>query len=219
MDRPWPHRDDGLPAMRRYPSSDTWTSVSDLVRKFSEHYATTQLLMDLALGRVEKCPFPSESAKRTQRRDHRTFCHHGGLNLDWASDDRNELPIDFRFLDAPPQSVRGSRHAVGELRTGCESRARDEDAEESGAVQAKKEVEVGTATGPTELVSRRRSTSAGLLGGRTNASLVGFADKVEAVLEDQASRGQVLKFTEAEARARFPNLVVVLAWSSTQRQA
>ena len=38
------------------------------------------------------------------------------------------------------------------------------------------------------------------------ASLVGFADKVEAVLEDQASRGQVL--TEAEARARFPNLVV-----------
>ena len=43
------------PAMRRYPSSDTWTSVSELVRKFSEHYGTTQLLMDLALGRVEKC--------------------------------------------------------------------------------------------------------------------------------------------------------------------
>ena len=40
------------------------------------------------------------------------------------------------------------------------------------------------------------------------ASLVGFADKVEAVLEDQAGRGQALKFTEAEARARFPDLVV-----------
>ena len=40
------------------------------------------------------------------------------------------------------------------------------------------------------------------------ASLVGFADKVEAVLEHQAGRGQVLKFTEAESRARYPHLVV-----------
>ena len=51
------------PAMRQYPCSDTWTSVSELVRKFSEHCGTTQLLMDLALGRVEKCPFPSESVR------------------------------------------------------------------------------------------------------------------------------------------------------------
>ena len=39
------------------------------------------------------------------------------------------------------------------------------------------------------------------------ASLVCFADKVEAVLEDQAGRGQVIKITEAEARAHFPDLV------------
>ena len=31
------------------------------------------------------------------------------------------------------------------------------------------------------------------------ASLVGYVDKFEAVLEDQAGRGQVLKLTEAEA--------------------
>ena len=37
---------------------------------------------------------------------------------------------------------------------------------------------------------------------------MGFADKVEAVLDDQAGRGQVLKLSEAEARARFPDLVV-----------
>ena len=49
---------------------------------------------------------------------------------------------------------------------------------------------------------------AGLPWRQNYASLVGFADKVEAVLEDQASRGQVLKFTEAEARARHPHLVV-----------
>ena len=37
---------------------------------------------------------------------------------------------------------------------------------------------------------------------------MGFLDKVEAVLEDQAGRGQVLKLTDAEARAPFPDLVV-----------
>ena len=39
-------------------------------------------------------------------------------------------------------------------------------------------------------------------------SLTEFADKVEAVLEDQAARGQVLKYSEEEARAHYPDLVV-----------
>ena len=131
--------------------------------------------------------FPKRVSERTQRRDHRTSI------------------ITER---APPQSIRGSRHAVGEFRAGCQSRARDEDAKESGTVQTKEEVEVGTAKGPAELVTRGTKHKPGHLGGRTTGLLVGFADRVEAVLEDQASRGQLLKFTEAEARARFPNLVV-----------
>ena len=40
------------------------------------------------------------------------------------------------------------------------------------------------------------------------ATLTGLADKVVAVLEDQVSRGQVLKFTEAEAVARYPDLLI-----------
>ena len=40
------------------------------------------------------------------------------------------------------------------------------------------------------------------------ATVAGLADKVVAVLEDQESRGQVLKFTEAEAVAKYPDLVI-----------
>ena len=47
---------------------------------------------------------------------------------------------------------------------------------------------------------RRRGTNC--------TSLTGFADKVDAVLEDQAARGQVLKYSEEEARACYPDLVV-----------
>ena len=85
------------PATRQYLCSDTWTSVSELVSKFSEHCRTTQLLMDLALGRVEKCPFPSESV-REFKGEIIGLLSSRGLNLNRASGDRNELPIDFRFL-------------------------------------------------------------------------------------------------------------------------
>ena len=44
---------------------------------------------------------------------------------------------------------------------------------------------------------------------RTNyASLDAFSDKVLAVLEDQTTRGQVIKMTERDARQRYPDLVV-----------
>ena len=44
---------------------------------------------------------------------------------------------------------------------------------------------------------------------RTNyASLDVFSDKVLAVLEDQATRGQVIKMTEQESRQRYSDLVV-----------
>ena len=59
----------------------------------------------------------------------------------------------------------------------------------------------GFSEGPDELATRGRETVG--IPGQNCASLVGFADKVEAVLEDQG-RGQVLEFTE---EARFPDLV------------
>ena len=45
-------------------------------------------------------------------------------------------------------------------------------------------------------------------GRRNYSTLVEFTDQVLEVMEDQAKRGQVLKLSEDEARARFPNLVV-----------
>ena len=50
-------------AVRRYPQSDNWKTVVALVKRFSVHYGTTKLLMDLELGRVEKCPFPDEAVR------------------------------------------------------------------------------------------------------------------------------------------------------------
>ena len=42
---------------RQYPSSSVWERVTRRFTKFAETWCTTQLLMELAVGKVESCPF------------------------------------------------------------------------------------------------------------------------------------------------------------------
>ena len=94
------------PSIRRYPSSDMWTSVADLVRRFSEHFGTTQLLMDLALGRVEKWSWRAQSRDRLISVITRTELEQSKWWQKRASD-RFQIPCPS------PQSFWGARHAVG----------------------------------------------------------------------------------------------------------
>ena len=54
--------------------------------------------MGLALGRVEKCPFPDEAVRELKEEDVGLLSSRG-LPLNRAGGDSNELPIVFRFLD------------------------------------------------------------------------------------------------------------------------
>ena len=42
---------------RRYPSSTIWERVTRRLTKFAETWCTTQVLKELAVGKVESCPF------------------------------------------------------------------------------------------------------------------------------------------------------------------
>ena len=55
-------------AARRYPETEAWRDVVGLFRKFTQQYGTKELLMNLALGRVEENAFPS-SGGATQVQD------------------------------------------------------------------------------------------------------------------------------------------------------
>ena len=50
---------DGRVAARRYPETEAWRDVVGLFRNFTQQYGTKELLMNLALGRVEENAFPS----------------------------------------------------------------------------------------------------------------------------------------------------------------
>ena len=86
------------PSDRRYPQSDAWSAVVVLVKRFSEVFGTTKLLMDLALGRIKECPFPIEAVNSLKKEIVDSLSSRG-LNLKREEGDRDELPIDFRFLD------------------------------------------------------------------------------------------------------------------------
>ena len=65
-----------------------------------------------------------------------------------------------------------------------------------------------TLPGKEAMATLRTKRPEKLFGGTNYASLDAFSDKVLAVLKDQATRGQVFKKTEQEARQRCPDLVV-----------
>ena len=48
------------PGSRVYPSSRSWASVADCFVRFTNHHGTEQLLVSLAMGKIDSCPFPPD---------------------------------------------------------------------------------------------------------------------------------------------------------------
>ena len=53
---------------QRYPKSQTWLAVADSFMDFASSWGTPQMIMDLALGKVQKTPFDDRSIARRQDR-------------------------------------------------------------------------------------------------------------------------------------------------------
>ena len=77
-----------------------WQSVASSYARFTERHGTTDLLMKLALGRVRECPFKSADVKALRDEVIKNLASMG-LDLERSSGDRDDVPIDFRFLDLP----------------------------------------------------------------------------------------------------------------------
>ena len=106
-----------------------------------------------------------------------------------TANDRKEVPIDLRFLQLLLRAAEDPEVGVGDFALGVR-------------------VEPGVKL-PRLPADDEEGEAEGDGVWRSNyASLLPMEDKVTAVLEDQASRGEVLKLSETEARERFPGLVV-----------
>ena len=194
------------PPSKRCPQSDGWKAVVTLVKRFSDVFCSAKLLMELALGRVKERPFPNEAVSELKNEIVKVLSSRGH-QLRRENDDRNELPIDFRFLSLLLRVTQDPDTKLGTFVRGVKVGPGTRMPRHPALYRPKRKWRLDSQRDPTswQLEEEHQSEHPW----RQNyASLVGFADKVEAVLEDQAGRGQVLKFMEAEARARFPDLVV-----------
>ena len=88
----WPGSGPPLPRDQHLEKSQPCSESSD------SQFGTQNLLMDLALDRVEVMPFPAQDV--AHHKDGMVAAQHQrGLSLQRLVGDRDELPIDFRFLD------------------------------------------------------------------------------------------------------------------------
>ena len=177
------------PEHRRYPSSRVWSEVSKLIMEFSCEHGTPELLASLALGKVKSCPFPAERVEGLKRRTVEVM-EKRGLKLFRHPADRPETSIDYHYLSLLLEAADDPDKHLGEFARGVRGRK---------------------VTQPGSPRSRRRRLPGVSLSSTTRwtaLELLVSRGSVEGVMDDQAERGQILRLTEKEARARFPNLTL-----------
>ena len=192
-------------AARRYPETETWQEVVSLFRTFARQYGTAKLLMDLALGRVEEMPFPSQEVA-SLKAEIISALQIRGLRLNRQAGDRDELPVDFRFIDLLLRASEDPERHLGSFAQGVKVGPGSRMPRLPALYKAKRRWRLPEQRDPMNYLEEEQQSENPW---RQNyATVAGLADKVLAVLEDQVSRGQVRKYTEAEAVAMYPGLVI-----------
>ena len=87
------------PGSRVYPSTTAWCSVRECFWRFTTHFGTEKLLVDLAMGKVAESPFPHDEIIQLKEAVVEAAAR-AGISIIRKGGDRVDIPIDYRFLDA-----------------------------------------------------------------------------------------------------------------------
>ena len=189
----------------KVPDALAWQSVVRSFVSFVEQHGTPELLMTLALGRVKECPLSAANAQKL-REEIDVKLAAMDLDLTRCSDDRNDVPIDFRFLDLLLRGAGDPEVGLGGfaqgVRVGPETRMPCLPA----LYKQKRFWRLASQADPLNYLVEE--TGEEPTWRRAYASVAELSDKVVAVLEDQTGRSQLVQLTEAGARRQYPNLVV-----------
>ena len=105
------------PERRRYPESAEWLSVSRLLMDYSSRVGTPELLLRLAVGRVEHCPFPAEEVLQLREQVQEAL-EQAGHGVRRADGDRSDVPIDFRLLQSMLSAAEDPEVGLGDCAKG-----------------------------------------------------------------------------------------------------
>ena len=162
--------------------------------------------MKLALGRVKECPFKPADVKALKDEVIMNLASMG-IDLERSSGDRDDVPIDFRFLDLLLRAAEDPEVGIGDFAKGVRVGPGVRMPRLPALYKRKKKWRLAS---QADLRNYLEDEEAGgeHTWRRNYSSLDELSDKVIDVLEDQSKRGQILKLSEAEAKRQYPNLVV-----------
>ena len=146
---------------RRYPASSSWKTVTRKFEQFSAQYGTPELLMNLALGRVQENPF-CEKDIRELKQEIISELEQAGLELKREENDRRDVPIDFRYLDLLLRAAEDPEVGLGQFSQGVRVGPSARMPRLPALYKPKKEMEVSSADRPLELL-RGRGILAGVM--------------------------------------------------------
>ena len=125
-----------------------------------------------------------------------------GIHLQRTAEDRSELPVDYRFLHLLLSASDDPEVGLGEFSRGVRIGPGARLPRLLAIYAAKKRWRLPGQEDPTDYLESIEEPGAEW---RKNYSTLGpLFEEVEKVMKDQHARGQVLKLTEHDARARFP---------------
>ena len=189
----------------RYPVSQVWHAASEPMMEFTRRHGTAALLTRLAMGQVTESPFKEEAVTRLKEQVVRSLAEQG-LHLNRHPEDREGLPVDYRFLQLLLTAAEDPEVSLGEFARGVRVGPWARLPRQPALYPAKKKWSLKQQCDGEDYLTTVDDEDATWR--KNYSSLERWKSKVLEVMEDQTSRGQVLKLTETEARLRFPDLVV-----------
>ena len=127
------------------------------------------------------------------------------MDLTRCSDDGNDVPTDFRFLDLLLRAADDPEVGLGSFARGARVGVRMPRL--PALYKRKKKWRLASQADPRNYLEDEETGSEHTWR-RNYASLDELSDKVIDVLEDQTRRDQIIKLTETDAKSQYPNLVV-----------
>ena len=106
------------PGARVFPSMSAWTAVRDCVWKFTSHYGTERLLVELAMGKIQSSPFPPAEVAELKQQVVDTAARSGYEIVRRIGDPRTDVPTDYRFLDLLLRVAEDPEVGLGEYAQG-----------------------------------------------------------------------------------------------------
>ena len=189
------------PQARVNPSSTAWSSVRECFWRFTTHFGTENLLVDLAMGKVAESPFPPDEILQLKETVIDAAAR-AGIPILRKSGDRVDVPIDCRFLDVLLRASDDPEIGLGEYAQGVRVGPGTRMPRLPALYKAKKKWRLPSQVDPLDYFQYAPDKS-GVW--RSNYStLREFETQVLDVVHDQASRGQIIVMTESEARTKCP---------------